>query len=149
MCRNRHTLQGPPTQTGVVAPEGLLSYLLPLGPFVDLKLIHWSIQVSLWSVFTSGYGHTFTSAAAALELICTSSLPACTQVLKHTCMWRNSRPTEWGQGDFLHSSDTWASAHWACAVGGSVQGYSRAISHCLIGFRAAAFPSQSLSPDFC
>lgn len=43
-----HTLQGPPTQTGVVTPEGLLSYLLPLGPpFVDLKLIHWSIQVSL------------------------------------------------------------------------------------------------------
>lgn len=49
-------------QTGAVTPGGLLSHLLPPGPsFVDLKLIHWSIQVSLWSVFISGYGHTFTS----------------------------------------------------------------------------------------
>lgn len=61
-----HTATELLTQTGAVTPGGLLSHLLPPGPsFVDLKLIHWSIQVSLWSVFISGYGHTFTSGSSS------------------------------------------------------------------------------------
>lgn len=37
-------------------------------------------------------------ATAALELICTSSLPASTQVLKHTCMWKKMAP-HWARKD--------------------------------------------------
>lgn len=68
-------------------PGGLLSHLLPLGlSFLRSQQIHWSLQVSLQSLFTAGYGHHPPSETAALQLSCTPSLPACTHAQKYTRM---------------------------------------------------------------
>lgn len=42
------------------------------------------------------------SATVAFEIICTSSLPASTQVLKHTCMWKKIAP-HWVRKDFFRN----------------------------------------------
>lgn len=159
MCRNRkghccfHPCHPPHAHTSRAAdtdrrryPWGTFILLTPSRSFFCWLEADWLVDSgeSLECLYLWLWPHLHLQ-----QLICTSPMPACTEVLKHTCMWRKSRPTEWGQGDFFYSSDTWTSAHWACTVGGSVQGYSWALRHCWIGFMAAAFPSQSLSPDFC
>lgn len=53
-----HTQLHMHTQTHSLTPGGLLSRLLPLGlSFLRSQQIHWSLQVSLQSLFTAGYSH--------------------------------------------------------------------------------------------
>ena len=76
----------PHTQTHTsLPPGGLLSHLLPLGlSFLRSQQIHWSLQVSLQSLFTAGYGHHPPSGTTALQLRHTPSLPAGTHTHRNT-----------------------------------------------------------------
>lgn len=85
-CSRTHSHSRTHTNTHLY-PGGLLSHLLPLGlPFLRSQQIHWSLQVSLQSLFTAGYGHHPPSGTTALQLSLTPSLPACTDAQKYTCM---------------------------------------------------------------
>ncbi len=116
-------------------PGGLLSHLLPLGlSFLRSQQIHWSLQVSLQSLFTAGYGHHPPSGTTALQLSPTPSPPACTDTQTDTCMCTVVSHTlhiygidvhvahcSMSQRHFFNThvhthTHTHTLAHWACTV---------------------------------
>lgn len=82
--RRVHAHTAAHTNTHILTPGGLLSHLLPLGlSFLRSQQIHWSLQVSLQSLFTAGYGHHPPSGTTTLQLRHTPSLLAGTHTHTH------------------------------------------------------------------